>query len=214
MKEDGSSVPIPVAPPRAREPTGDTPLAKRVQVGGSGSSNPEGAPPMPTAPTTASATTAATTAPATATASTTSPDVSPTILHTGEYLCPVCMMILNGHPQWTDHKVGKKHMKATLRHTRIDPLLQHRSSTDDARSLGLERGSRCVGGIPLPDAKKGQLETELPIPSCQEHLEIKHANRGGVFWGCPRWPACRGTKSSAVVRRERQQHQDAVALHR
>ena len=32
MAEDGSSVPIPVTPPRAREPTGDTPLAKRVQV--------------------------------------------------------------------------------------------------------------------------------------------------------------------------------------
>ena len=51
MEVDGSSVPIPVTP-RARKPTGDTPLAQRVQVEGSSSSNSEGVTPMPITSTT------------------------------------------------------------------------------------------------------------------------------------------------------------------
>ena len=50
--------------------------------------------------------------------------VSPTILHTGEYYCPVCHMLLNGHPQWKDHKRGKKHNTANIRHRRLDQLQQ------------------------------------------------------------------------------------------
>ena len=37
----------------------------------------------------------------------------------------------------------------------------------------------------------------VPCPQCNAVLFMRAARRGGWFWGCPRWPECRGTRPLA-----------------
>ena len=48
---------------------------------------------------------------------------------------------------------------------------------------------------PEPPPKKGT--QPVPCPRCNSFLLQRSARRGGWFWGCPRWPECRGTRPLA-----------------
>ena len=48
---------------------------------------------------------------------------------------------------------------------------------------------------PVPPATKGSLP--VPCPLCSSPLSQRAAGCGGWFWGCPRWPECRGTRRLA-----------------
>ena len=48
---------------------------------------------------------------------------------------------------------------------------------------------------PVPPTTKGSLP--VPCPLCSSPLSQRAARRGGWFWGCPRWPECRGARQLA-----------------
>jgi len=53
---------------------------------------------------------------------------------------------------------------------------------------------------PAKQKEKDNMEKEKemwPCPLCDSTMVIKRAGRGGMFWGCPRHPACTGTRSLA-----------------
>ena len=47
------------------------------------------------------------------------------------------------------------------------------------------------------DEKKKEPQPEVIhlCPLCDQEMVTRRASRGGVFWGCPKYPKCRGTRS-------------------
>ena len=44
-------------------------------------------------------------------------------------------------------------------------------------------------------AKSGRSGTTgPPCPGCNDRMVVRKAHRGGLFFGCPQWPRCNGSR--------------------
>ena len=55
--------------------------------------------------------------------------------------------------------------------------------------------------VPPKKVEEEEREHVMPIcPLCDSSMSLRSANKGGWFYGCPRYPACKGTRTKSGKR--------------
>ena len=75
-----------------------------------------------------------------------------------------------------------------------------------------------MADMQLPDTRPNLPEliepmVPCPLATCGQPLLVRRAGHGGYFWGCPRFPQCRGTRQLQEGRRILQEQEVRVVAH-
>ena len=67
---------------------------------------------------------------------------------------------------------------------------------NDEQIIEPERNDTVPPPLPPKKVEEEEKESAMPIcPLCDSSMMLRGARKGGCFYGCPRYPACKGTRT-------------------